>query len=120
MCGASAIPLGLILIGGTLMDYLAKPSQLFSPRITPGACLLRLIIFPAAFLLMAWVLPASPELKRVIIVQAAMPAGILSIVIARHYGGQPLAAVQVVLGTTALGLIAIPWWLKAGLTFVVP
>jgi malate permease and related proteins len=120
MCGACAIPLGLLLIGGTLMEYLNRPSQLVSARITPGACLLRLAIFPACFLLLAWVLPASTELKRVILVQAAMPAGILPIVIAKHYGGQPLTAVQVVLGTTAVGLLAIPLWLQLGLSWVNP
>jgi malate permease and related proteins len=118
MLGACAIPLGLLLIGGTLMEYLGRPSQLVSPRVTSGACLLRLALFPAGFLLLAWVLPASVELKRVIIVQAAMPAGILPIVIAKHYGGQPLTAVQVVLGTTAVGLIAIPWWLGLGLSWL--
>ena len=118
MCGATAIPLGLLLIGGTLMEYLNRPSQLVSARVTAGACVLRLAVFPVLFLLLALVLPAPPELKRVILVQAAMPAGILSIVIAKHYGGQPLTAVQIVLGTTAVGLVAIPGWLRIGLSWV--
>ncbi|HEX2099154.1 MAG TPA: AEC family transporter [Candidatus Synoicihabitans sp.] len=120
MCGACAIPLGLLLIGGTLMEYLARPAQLFSLRIISTATLLRLVVFPAVFLLVAAVLPASPELKRVMLVEAAMPAGILSIVIAKHYGGQPLTAVQVVLGTTAVGLLVIPGWLKVGLSWLAP
>jgi malate permease and related proteins len=118
MCGASAIPLGLLLIGGTLMEYLNRPAQLLAPKVTAGAALLRLGVYPACFLVLAAFLPATPELKRVIIMQAAMPAGILSIVIAKHYGGQPLTAVQVVLGTTVLGLLAIPWWLQTGLAWV--
>lgn len=116
--GACAIPLGLIAIGATLTEYLGRPSQLVSWRVTPAACLLRLLVFPAALLVLARVLPASPELKRVILVQAAMPAGIIPILIARHYGGQPLVAVQVVLGTTAVGLLVIPLWLKLGLAWV--
>ena len=120
MLAACAVPLGLLLIGGVLMEYLVRPAQLVSARVTSGACLLRLAIFPACFLVLAAVLPASPDLKRVIIVQAAMPAGILPIVIAKHYGGQPLTAVQVVVGTTAVGLVAIPWWLGAGLAWVAP
>jgi hypothetical protein len=54
----------------------------------------------------------------VLVVQAAMPAGVMPIIIARHYGGQPLTAVQIVLGTTVLALLTIPLWLKAGLAWV--
>ncbi len=116
--GVCAIPVGLIAIGATLTEYLNKPSQLFSPRVTPMACGLRLLLFPAVFLVLAKVLPVSIELKRVILVQAAMPAGIVPILIAKHYGGQPLTAVQVVLGTTAVSLLAIPLWLRLGLGWV--
>jgi predicted permease len=58
------------------------------------------------------------ELKRVLVVQAAMPAAVFPIVLARHYGGQPLVAVQVVLATTALGLLVIPLWLSLGLAWI--
>jgi predicted permease len=63
-------------------------------------------------------LPLSIELKRVLVVQAAMPAGVMPIIIARHYGGQPLTAVQIVLGTTILALLTIPLWLRVGLAWV--
>ena len=117
-CAVCAIPLGLILIGGNLEQYLSRPRDLFNPRITLSATALRLGLFPLAFLLLAKVLPCSVELKQVIVVQAAMPAGILPIVIARHYGGQPLTAVQVVIGTTVLGVFLIPLWLKLGMAWV--
>jgi predicted permease len=52
------------------------------------------------------------------VIEAAMPAGILPIVIARHYGGQPLTAVQVVVATTVVGLLVIPLWLRVGLAWV--
>jgi predicted permease len=78
----------------------------------------RLGIFPVLILAAAKWLPLSIELKRVLVVQAAMPAGVMPIIIARHYGGQPLTAVQIVLGTTVLALLTIPLWLKAGLAWV--
>jgi predicted permease len=112
------VPVGLIAIGSTLFESLSKPSQLFSLRVTPAACALRLVLFPSLFLLLAKFLPVSQELKRVIMVGAAMPAGIIPILIAKHYGGQPLTAVQVVIGTTAVGLIAIPLWLRIGLAWI--
>lgn len=118
MSAACAIPLGLLLIGANLAEYLARPSTLFEPRASLGSCALRLGLLPPLFLLLAMVLPAPPELKRVMIVQAAMPAGIMPIVIARHYGGQPLVAVRVVVATTVVGLLVIPLWLHAGQAWV--
>lgn len=116
--GACAIPMGLILIGATLTEYLSKPSQLFSKHVTLAACALRLGVFPVIILGLAKVLPISVELKQVMVVHAAMPAGIVPILIAKHYGGQPLTAVQVVLGTTAVGVLVIPLWLKLGMGWV--
>ena len=57
------------------------------------------------------------ELKRVLVVQAAMPSAVVSIIVARVYGGQPLVAVQIILGTTALALFTIPLWIRFGLAF---
>jgi predicted permease len=119
-CAMCAIPLGLLLIGGTLEEYLIKPKALFQPKITFFACVLRLGFFPLAILALARYLPCTPDLKRVIVVESAMPAGILSMVIAKHYGGQQLTAVQVAVGTTALGIVVVPLWLRFGLAWVFP
>jgi predicted permease len=119
MCAASAIPLGLLLIGATMEKFIAEtPRELFEMRTTLGACLIRQGLLPVAFLVLAKYLPCTLELKHVIVVQAAMPAGIFPIVLAKHYGGRPLTAVQVVLGTTVLGVLIIPLWLRMGLAWV--
>jgi predicted permease len=118
LSAACAIPLGLLLIGATLMEYFSRPRELFDIRVTLTSSLLRLGVLPVLFLMLAKFLPCSDDLKRVIIVQAAMPAGILPLVIAKHYGGRTLTAVQVVIGTTVLGLFLIPLWLKLGLSWV--
>jgi predicted permease len=118
MAAACAVPLGLLLIGATLVEFLNAPRTLVDRRVTPLACGLRLGIIPLAMLAAAVWLPLPRELREVLVVQAAMPAGILPIVIARHHGGQPLTAVQVVLGTTAVGLFVVPLWLKVGLAWI--
>lgn len=118
MVAACAVPLGLLVIGGTLVEYFAAPRMLVDRKVTPLACALRVGLIPLAMLGLAVALPLPPELKGVLVVQAAMPAGILPIVIAKHYGGQPLVAVQVVLGTTAVGLFAVPLWLQVGLGWI--
>ena len=118
MVAACAVPLGLLVIGGTLVEYFAAPRALVDRKVTPLACALRLGVIPLGMLGLAVALPVPPELKGVLVVQAAMPAGILPIVIAKHYGGQPLVAVQVVLGTTAVGLFVVPLWLRVGLGWI--
>ena len=116
--GACAVPLGLLVIGATLVEYLAAPRTLVDRRVTPLACGLRLGAIPLAMLAAAAWAPLPRELREVIVVQAAMPAGILPIVIAKHHGGRALTAVQVVLGTTAVGLFVVPLWLKLGLRWI--
>lgn len=118
MVAACAVPLGLLVIGATLVEYFAAPRTLVDRRVTPLACALRLGLIPLGMLGLAVALPIPPELKGVLVVQAAMPAGILPIVIAKHHGGQPLTAVQVVLGTTAVGLFVVPLWLRVGLGWI--
>jgi predicted permease len=118
LLAACAIPLGLLLIGATLSTYLGRPRELVQARVTVGAVLLRLGILPVIFISLAWVLPVTDDLKRVLLVQATMPAGIIPIVIARHYGGQPMVAVQVMVATTVVALLVIPLWLRLGLAWL--
>jgi predicted permease len=113
-----AIPLGLIMTGVNLANYLKAPGELFDAKVTGAAMALRLGVLPVVMLLVAKYLPCSVELKRVMLVQAAMPVAMASIIIARVYGGHPRTAVQIVLGTTALGVLVIPLWLRAGLAWL--
>jgi malate permease and related proteins len=116
--GVCAIPLGLIMTGVNLAQYLHEPRELFDLRVSGAAMALRLGILPVLVLAVAKFLPCSLELKRVLVVQAAMPTAVIPIIIARLYGGHPRTAVQIVLGTTALGVLVIPLWLRAGFQWV--
>jgi predicted permease len=113
-----AIPLGLIMTGVNLANYLKTPDGLFDAKVTGAAMALRLGVLPVVMLVVAKYLPCSIELKRVMLVQAAMPVALVSIIIAKVYGGHPRTAVQIVLGTTALGVLVIPLWLRAGLAWL--
>lgn len=113
-----AIPLGLLMTGVSIQPHLDDPKQLVNPRVTLTAWLLRLVVLPWVFLLAARYLPCPVELQRVLVIQAAMPSAVVSIIVARIYGGQPLVAVQIILGTTALALFTIPFWIRFGLSFV--
>ena len=115
VCG---IPLGLIMTGVNLANYLNEPRELFDAKVSIAAMALRLGVLPVLILALAYFLPCSEELKRVLVVQAAMPTAVIPIIIARLYGGHPRTAVQIVLGTTALGILVIPLWLRAGLAWI--
>lgn len=116
MLGACSIPIGILLAGASIAD-LTKESDVFKEwKIPSFAILVRLIVLPAVFILIALLLPwASDELKRVIVIQAAMPAGILPIVLARHYGGETSVAIKVVVSTTIFSVITMPLWIGVGL-----
>jgi predicted permease len=79
--------------------------------------LVRLVVMPVLFLLLAKYLPCSVELKRVIVIEGAMSAAVLPVALAKHYGGDPRTALQVVLGTSLAGLITIPMWIQLGEKF---
>lgn len=116
--GQTVIPLGLILTGVSIQPHLGDPGKLFAPRISLGACLVRLLVLPLLFFAVAKFGPFSPELKRILVVQGAMPTAVIPIIIARVYGGQPLTAVQIVLVTTTLAMFTIPAWMQVGLAWV--
>lgn len=120
MLGQSAVPLALILTGATLADLISQTRTGTAMPVSIGSSLLRLLILPVLFLLLAEYLPCSPELKQVIVIQAAMPAAMLPIILSKHYGGDPAIAIQVVIPTTLLGLFTIPLWIKLGFYFVAP
>ena len=116
MLGACAVPLAVLLIGASIADLWGQASirwnvAIFSP-------VLRLGIIPIAFLATAYFLPLTTELKRVIVVQAAMPSAVFNIMIARLYGGHAPTAVQVVIATTLVSCITTPLVIAGGLKLV--
>jgi predicted permease len=115
---ACAVPLGVLMTGVNLANHLGEPRALFEPRTSLGGIVLRQGFLPIAFIALARWLPCSVELKRVLLVQGAMPSAVFPIIVAEHYGGRPLTAVQIVLGTTAAAIVLTPLWLRAGLSWV--
>lgn len=117
MPAVCAIPLGLLMSGASVAPHLNDPKGLVNPRVIGTAWLLRLAVLPWVYLLAARYLPLADDLKQVLVIQAAMPAAVISVIVSRLYGGQPLVAVQIILGTTALAVFTIPFWIKFGLAF---
>jgi len=116
--GQCAIPMALMLIGAIVADHLHEFHSHAGWRVIGVAVLLRQVALPIGFLLVAKYLPASVELKRVIVLEAAMPAAVFPIVMARHYQGDPATAMRVVIGTSVVGLVTIPIWIRLGMHYV--
>lgn len=116
MLGAGTFPVAIVLTGAMMWD-LAKGERP-SLRIILGGAVVRLVISPLIILSAAKFLPLPVALKQVLIVQAAMPAAMTPILLARLYGGRPGIAVQVVLATTALSLLTLPWIIDWGTSWI--
>ncbi|MBI3881764.1 MAG: AEC family transporter [Verrucomicrobia bacterium] len=114
MLGQCAIPMCILLVGATMYDELRGFTSAGGLRAMSVACVVRLGLLPLAFIAVAKYLPCSVELKRVIVLQAAMPAAIFPIVMAKHYGGDTATALRVVIGTSAAGFVTIPFWIQVG------
>lgn len=115
MLGRSAIPISLLLVGAVMYDAWGGSRLASGVRMIVVASILRLAIIPALFLLLAWIVPFSLELKRVIAVQASMPGAVLPVVLARLYGGDVPTAIRVAIGTSLAGILTLPAWLAVGL-----
>lgn len=116
--GQCAIPLFLILVGAVAADHVGEFLRNPGWRVIGAAVVIRLGLLPCLFLALARYLPMTEELRRVVVVQSAMPAAMLPIVMAKHYGGESSIAVRVVLGTSLVALVTIPLWLRLGMLLV--
>jgi predicted permease len=118
MLGACAFPLGIMLTGAMVADQIRQLHPARAAGAVAWSALFRLAVIPALMLGIVRVLPCSVEVKRVMVVQAAMPAGVFPIVLSRLYGGDPATAVRIVAGTTMLSLLTIPLWIRAGMAWL--
>ena len=116
--GGCAIPLALILIGAIMADHLGDFHSVNGWRVISAAVLLRLGMLPLLFLLAVKFLPMTVELKRVLVLEAAMPTAVFPVVLAKLYKGDPATAMRAVLGTAVVSLVTIPLWIKFGMKFV--
>jgi predicted permease len=116
MLGACAVPLAVLLIGASIADLIGQEAMQW--KVAVLSPVLRLGVLPFAFVAAAYYLPVTTELKRILIVQAAMPSAVFNIMIARMYGGHAPTAVQVVIATTVVSCATTPLVIAWGLRLV--
>lgn len=118
MLGDCSIPMSLFMIGATIGRLFERQFLGEMARIASASILVRLVAIPAIILTAVSLLPLPLELKKVLIVQAGMPAAVFPIVMARLYGGHPQTAIQVVLATTLASVITAPLVIALGLSWL--
>lgn len=116
MLGACAVPLAVLLIGASIADLIGQEKMQW--KVAVLSPVLRLGVLPFGFVAAAYLLPVTTELKRILIVQAAMPSAVFNIMIARMYGGHAPTAVQVVIATTVVSCVTTPIVIAWGLKLV--
>lgn len=113
--GRNAVPMALILTGMTAYDSIREKDTQgthWTGLIT--ALSARLLALPLVFLSIAKWLPLTVPLQNVMIVQAAMPAALFPIVLCKAHSADSRFSSQIALGSTLVGLVSIPLWIRFG------
>ena len=119
LLGECAIPLGLLVVGATLYDLMSRPGWHSDAGAAAGGVVMRLAVLPLMMLGALTFLPSpGSEFRHVIAVQAAMPAAVFPMIIARRYGGDEATAMRVIVITTLVSLFTIPFAVKFALQWV--
>jgi len=116
--GACSIPLAMLIIGATMADFWNEFRQSRSAGVMALAIAVRNVVTPVGMVWLAWLLPVSRELKETLVVQAAMPAGVFTLLLARHNGGDVPVALQAIFATSAAALVTLPVWIHFGMKLI--
>ena len=107
MLGSATSPLAMMVVGAHLGRisfremFMSKPSYL--------VCLLKLLVAPAVALIFVKLLVGSGTIfGTVIVMEAAMPCAMLSVILSEYYKADVEFATKGVMLTTILSLITIP------------
>mgnify|MGYP001828993538 CR=1 FL=1 len=120
--GSCAIPMGLILGGAIIIDFLVESQWAGSQGVVAMAIGIRQLLMPLLMLLATVALAGGTyrglELRQVMMLEAAMPSAVFPIVLVRLYEQDTQTALKVVLSTSLAGIVLIPVWLAIGKTWL--
>lgn len=118
LLGQCAVPLALVLSGALIADFLNRGAFREGTRTILLSTAVRIGIVPFLILVVTKLLPIGQPLQAVLILQAAMPAAIFPIVVTKAHDGDVATALQVVMGTSLVGLLSIPLWIGFGMWWI--
>ena len=113
MIGNCSIPMALMIIGASFYDLLQgyRPSP--KCKVEVGALLARGILVPTLFVSYAmygWIPTDIYWMREVLVVQAAMPAGVFALVVVKNYGEDTVTGLRAIMVTMLFSIITIPTW----------
>lgn len=118
MIGSVATPICLILFGCSMYDLTRNFT--WQPKMLSAGLIARLALAPAFIILLAWALPVDPLIKRIMVIQSAIPSAVIPVILAKRFGGIPELGTQILLSTTVCSFLTLPIWLAIGNAVVVP
>ena len=105
--GSVTSPLAMIIVGSHLADIRFR--ELFTNKYSYLVCLLKLIVAPAiALVLVRLIIGTGSLLSTVIVIQAAMPVAMCSVIFSEQYKADVSFATKGVLLTTLMCIFTIP------------
>jgi predicted permease len=120
--GEAGIPLSIILIGAIFAEHFhwqeIKKRLRATLKISFWSMLIRLVIMPAIFILLAVCLPCTVEIKKVLVIHGAMGSAIFPMVLAKHYGGDSKTAFDTIMSNSLLSILTLPIWVAVGLSLI--
>ncbi|GGJ83939.1 AEC family transporter [Pseudomonas matsuisoli] len=101
----AALPCALIVLGANLSTFRLMPS-----RLAVGLTVVKLVLMPAAVLLVSVLVGLNPLARAVLIVMAANPAGVNVLAFARTPGDVKISS-STILVSTAFSIVTLPLWM---------
>ena len=112
--GDCAIPMGLLLSGAIIVDFLRDTTWMRAPGVLLSSIAIRQGLLAVLMLLAATTLPPDSQMRIVAMLQAAMPVAVFPIVLVRLYSRDTQTALRAILSTSFAGILLIPIWLAIG------
>lgn len=105
--GAVTSPLAMIIVGSHLAEINFK--ELFTNKYSYLLCFLKLLVVPAAALILVkLIIGTGSLLAAVLVIQAAMPSAMCAVIFSEQYKGDVTFATKGVLLTTLMCIFTIP------------
>ena len=121
MIGQCSIPLGLMVIGAGFFDLFKDYKISDGLRIEFGAVLTRNFLVPALFVSYAvwgWVPLGMEYLKQILVIQAAMPAGVFALLVVNSYSEDSRTGLRTIMATMLASLFTMPIWIFIGTNYI--
>ncbi len=108
MFGAGTVAIAMIVAGSRIAELNARSIFCVLQWLT---AFVRLVAVPAVCIALIYLLPFQPDVQKILVIVAVMPASVASVAISEIFGGDNEANAAAVLLTHLLCILTVPAWL---------